>query len=273
MTQPTVQRRTGVAAGFAAGVGDFFRGFGLWATSPRVMLLGAVPALLVGLIVVAALFFVAQLLPGFAGLVTPFAEEWAPTVRDALRVVVAGAMFLLLVLVAVATFTALTLAVGDPFYERIWLRVERRIGDFDEVETGFWESMRRGFASGLRLLLLSLVLGLGVFLLGLIPLVGPPIAFVVGALGGGLLLSAELLGRPFDARAVPAVTQRALRKQDRARVLGFGVAAYLVFLLPLGAVVAMPAAVAGSTVLARRLLGERVAPVDRAGSAVSPRAG
>lgn len=273
MTQPTAERRGGALPAFLAGVGDFFRGFGLWATSPRLMLLGAVPALIVGLIVVAALVLVAQLLPGFAGTVTPFAEDWAPTVRDALRVVVAGAMFLLLVLVAVATFTALTLAIGDPFYERIWLRVERRIGGFDEVETGFWESMRRGVASGTRLLLLSLVLGLAVFLLGLIPVVGAPLAFVVGASGGGLLLSAELLGRPFDARAVPQGRQRALRRQDRARVLGFGVAAYLVFLLPFGAVVAMPAAVAGSTVLARRLLGERVAPVPGSGPAVSPRAG
>jgi CysZ protein len=37
-------------------------------------------------------------------------------------------------------------------------------------------------------------------------------------------------------------------------VLGFGVATQLCFLVPLGAVATMPAAVAGSTMLARELL-------------------
>jgi CysZ protein len=39
-------------------------------------------------------------------------------------------------------------------------------------------------------------------------------------------------------------------------VLGFGVTCYLLFLIPLAAVVAMPSAVAGATLLARRLVGE-----------------
>ena len=43
-------------------------------------------------------------------------------------------------------------------------------------------------------------------------------------------------------------------RRHRARVLGFGVATQLCFLVPLGAVATMPAAVAGSTLLARSLL-------------------
>ena len=42
--------------------------------------------------------------------------------------------------------------------------------------------------------------------------------------------------------------------RSRARTLGFGVATWVLFLVPLGAVVAMPAAVGGATVLARAAL-------------------
>jgi CysZ protein len=38
--------------------------------------------------------------------------------------------------------------------------------------------------------------------------------------------------------------------------LGFGVAVFCCFLIPLGAVFVMPAAVAGGTLLARRVLGQ-----------------
>ena len=46
----------------------------------------------------------------------------------------------------------------------------------------------------------------------------------------------------------------------RARILGFGVATQLCFLVPLGAIITMPAAVAGATVLARSLLETADAP-------------
>ena len=43
-------------------------------------------------------------------------------------------------------------------------------------------------------------------------------------------------------------------RRHRARVLGFGVATQVTFLVPLGAVATMPAAVAGATLLARSML-------------------
>ena len=73
------------------------------------------------------------------------------------------------------------------------------------------------------------------------------------------LLADELTSRALVARGLDAAARRALRKDNRARVLGFGVATQLCFLVPLGAVLAMPAAVAGSTVLARTLLDARAA--------------
>jgi CysZ protein len=257
MEAPRRSPRQGFLGGFAGGVGTLFRGFRLWGTSPGLMALGALPAALVSILLLTAIILLAVNLDGIAAWMTPFAATWDEPWRMAVRFGAALASFVFVIVLAVSTFTALTLAVGDPFYERIWLTVERRLGTFRRSETlGIGASLLRGIGSGLRLILLSVVLGLGVFLLSLLPVVGGVIAFCVGALGGGWLVATELLGRPFDGRELPPAEQKALRRRFRGRVLGFGVAVYLVFLIPFAAVFAMPAAVAGATLLARRLLGE-----------------
>jgi CysZ protein len=254
-----VDSRTSGSRSFLGGVGDFLRGFRVWGTSPGLMALGAVPALIVGVVVLALLTLLALNLPVLTEWLTPFAQDWDELWRSSVRLAVAAALFVIAVLLAVSTFTALTLAVGDPFYERIWLGAERRLGSFDEPkELGFWPSLRRGIASGSRLVGLSVLLGIAVFALGLVPVVGGVLGFALGAVGGGWLIAAELLARPFDSRAIDSREQRRLRRRSTGRVLGFGVAVYVLFLLPFGALFATPAAVAGSAVLARRLLEHRV---------------
>jgi CysZ protein len=192
---------------------------------------------------------------------TPFADAWAPFWRDATRIGASLALLIALVLLGLATFTALTLAVGDPFYERIWLAVEAREGGFARADDmGFWASIGRGIVSGLRLLLPSIGVGLLLFAVGLVPVVGGLTAILLGAVLGGRLLARELLARPFDGRGIDEAGQSSLRRAHRARLTGFGAMGYLLFLVPFGAVFAMPAAVAGSTLLARDLLGEPPCP-------------
>jgi CysZ protein len=240
---------------FGHGIATFFRGFRMWVTSPRLMLLGAVPALIVGTVVLAAFILVAMNVDALAEWSTPFADGWDEPWRSVTRVAAGLAILLVLVLLSVTAFTALTLAVGDPFYERIWLAVEARLGGYEPAEElGFWASLRRGAIAGLRLLLPSVALGLCLFAVGLVPVVGGIAALVLGALLGGRLLATELLARPFDGRGIDGRGQSRIRRRASARVGGFGTSAYLLFLLPLGAVFAMPAAVAGSAVLARELL-------------------
>ncbi|MBI5160655.1 MAG: EI24 domain-containing protein, partial [Micrococcales bacterium] len=150
-----------------AGAGAFIRGLRTWARTPRLMLVGAIPALLVGLVVMAGFVLVATRLPGIVDVLTPFAEDWGDPARTLARVGAGAAVLVALVLVAVSTFTALTLAVGDPFYERIWLSVERDLGGFTPAEAGFWSSLRGAVATGLHLLGKSLLLGALLFLVGL----------------------------------------------------------------------------------------------------------
>jgi CysZ protein len=159
------------------------------------------------------------------------------------------------VLLAVFSFVAVTLAVGDVFYERIWRAIERqRGGEPPELEEPFWRSVVRGIGSGLRLLALTATVGILLFACGFIPVVGQTVVPVIGAIVGGWLLSVELTGYSFDARGFTLRQRRRALAGDRAAALGFGVVTYLLFLVPFAAVIIMPAAVAGATLLARDTL-------------------
>ena len=68
------------------------------------------------------------------------------------------------------------------------------------------------------------------------------------------LLADELTSRALTARGMVPAARRRLMRKHRARVVGFGVATQLCFIVPLGAVATMPSAVAGATLLARSLL-------------------
>lgn len=233
------------------GPGYLLRGLALWRQRPALMLLGMVPALLVLLVVLAALVGLLLNVADLVAWATPFAEDWASALRTLLR---AGLALLLVVgflVVASLTFTAVTLVVGDPFYERIWAETERMLGgDVPDAGPGFWRSA----LDGAVLAGLGLALGVGVFLLGLLPVVGTVVGLVLGVVVSGRLLAAELVSRALAARGMDRVARAEVLGRDRGAVLGFGVATQLCFLVPLGAVAVMPAAVAGATMLARDLL-------------------
>ncbi|MFU8875265.1 EI24 domain-containing protein [Micromonospora sp. SL4-19] len=244
---------------FLAGAGLLVRGLGLYVRSPGLMLLGIVPALLSGVFFVAAfatlLFFVDDL----AALVTPFAGDWSASWRGLVRVVAGLAIVGIAGLLAVLTFTAVTLVIGDPFYEKISERVEDRLGGTPgAVEVPFWASLRRSIVDSLRLVAISVLVGVPLFAAGFIPVVGQTVVPVIGAAVGGWFLALELVGAPFYRRGMRLPERRSLLRADRPTALGFGVAVFVCFLIPLGAVLVMPAAVAGAALLARRSLGQSI---------------
>jgi CysZ protein len=62
-------------------------------------------------------------------------------------------------------------------------------------------------------------------------------------------------------------------RANRPLAVGFGAAVFVCFLVPLGAIVTMPAAVAGGALLSRRVLGPTSTGSPPAGAAVhAPRA-
>jgi CysZ protein len=241
---------------FLRGVGDLGRGFRFWSTTPRLMLLGAIPALIVGAVWVGLLIALLTSLDGIAAWLTGFADGWDAPLRAAVELAAGVAVLVLAVVLGALSFTAVVLTVGDPFYERISRSVEERLGDAPaDRDEPVLRGVLRAARDGLALLLASVVVGVLSFLLGLIPLVGPVVGGVFGAIAGGWFLAIELTGTPFDARGFRQRERRRVLGRSRARTLGFGVATWVLFLIPLGAVVAMPAAVGGATVLSRAALG------------------
>ena len=243
----------GAFRNFFAGVGYLGKGLRVFGTRPRLMWLGVLPALIVGLIYAAAIVLLAINLDGIVTAVTPFAHDWEfePLVRIVAGLAIVGVS----VVVLIYTYAAITLAVGDPFYERIWNAVEVGLGDEPmEPKGGIWRAIGRGIGNALRLLLLALLISLLLFVLGLVPVVGQVLSPVLGAFFGGWVLSLELTGFAFDARGLRLRDRRRLLGVRRSRTLGFGVATYLLFLVPFAAIIVMPAAVAGATLLARDAL-------------------
>ncbi len=104
-------------------------------------------------------------------------------------------------------------------------------------------------------------------LTGLVALVsvGLVVGLVLGVAVSGRLLAAELVSRALEARGMDRAARAEVLARDRGAVLGFGVATQLCFLVPLGAVAVMPAAVAGATMLARDLLDRPGRAPQRAG--------
>ncbi|AIY18187.1 hypothetical protein GUY44_23960 [Pimelobacter simplex] len=237
--------------GFGRGVGFLLRGLRMWRERPRLMLLGIVPALIVAVLVGAALVTLVLFADDLIDWATPFADGWSDAPRGLFR----GALYLLVLvgagMLAIVTFTGLTLAVGDPFYEKIWKEVELSLGgDVPERGVG-WV---RGALDGLVLVALGLVTAVAVFVIGLLPVVGSVIGAVLGLAVAGRLLAGELVSRALEARGMDRAAQAALLRPHRGAMLGFGVCVQACFLVPGGGILVMPAAVAGATYLAREAL-------------------
>jgi CysZ protein len=236
-----------VISEFLAGIGYLGRGLGYWRRRPRLMLLGLLPALLAFVLLIAALVPLFWHLDVIAAAITPFADGWSDGWRIALRIGAGAAVGIGGLVLAWAVFTALALAIGDPFYQRISDAVEHDLG---RAGDGTGSSLGATVLESVRLLLLGLLATLVTVVLGLVPGIGGVLSAVLGVVLTGRLLARELTDRAFDAHDVLAERRRTLRRGSRARVLGFGVVTQLCFLVPLGAIVTMPAAVAGATVLA-----------------------
>jgi CysZ protein len=236
---------------FFAGFGVLARGFGLWRRRPRLMLLGLAPALAVAVVFVAAIIVVGINLERIARTITPFADGWDTQVAELFRLVVALAVLIGVVTLAAFGFTTLTLLLGEFVYERIWRAVELEHGELPEgLEPGFW----RSFRDSVRLFWRAVLTGLLLAAIGLIPVVGAPLAIALELLLGGRIIALELTSRPLEARGLSRQQRRAVLRTRNPRVIGFGVAVQLCILVPGGAVLVMPAAVAGATELALQAL-------------------
>lgn len=213
------------------------------------MTLGLIPAAIVAAVLSALLVTLIVFLPALATAATPFADGWPAVWAVVVRVGVAAAILGAAVVISVVSFTALTLLVGEPFYDRIWRSVEQSAGGVPQAPYGF----AKGVGDAVSLVVRGVGVALLSALIGLVPVVGGAAAAVVGVVLTGALLAEELTSRALTARGIDRAARRALLRRHRARALGFGVATQVCFLVPLGAIAVMPAAVAGSTLWVQAL--------------------
>ena len=244
---------------FVTGVSLLGRGFARYRRDPGLIIAGIVPALLAAIVVLGALGVLIAFSADVASGITPFADHWNPALRDLVRIVAGLSIVGATALVAIVAFTSITLAVGDPFYEKIAEHVEDELGGVPgAVDIPWWRSLGRSIFESIRLVLTSAVIGIPLFVLGFIPVVGQTVIPVIGALVGGWFLAIELVGAPFARRGLRLRDRRRVLRQNRPLAIGFGAAVFVCFLVPLGAIVTMPAAVAGGALLSRRVLGDAV---------------
>lgn len=242
------------AMGAREGAGFLLQGMRLWKHRPRLMLLGIIPALISAALIVTVFVVLVMFADDVIAWATPFADSWYDAVRTAFR----AALFVLVLagaaMVSIITFTGLTLAVGDPFYEKIWKEVEISLGgDVPEQGVGWL----RGALDGIQLVLMGIGTAVLVFLLGLLPVIGAIAGFVIGLVLAGRLLAGELVSRPLEARGMDRAQRKELMAEHRRAMLGFGVCVQACFLIPLGGIAVMPGAVAGATYFAREALDRR----------------
>jgi len=256
-TPPVAPPKTSPISEFVTGMGLLFRGFGLVWRSPGLLLLGLIPGVIAGLIVASALVALIYFSGDLAALVTWFAGDWSADLRNTVRTVAQIGIVLGSVIVAVLTFTALTLTIGDPFYEALSKRIDDRFGGVPGmVEQPWYRTFGRNLADSTRMIALSVIASVFLFGAGLIPVVGQTVVPVIDAGVGGWFLAVEISGVPFNRRGLRLRDRRRLLGAHRALALGFGVPLFLLFLVPFAAIVVMPGAVAGATLMTRRVLGQ-----------------
>jgi CysZ protein len=249
------------SGGPVAGATDVLRGIGLFLRTPGVRLLGILPVVLAGLLVLALLGLLVVYLDELAAALTPFADRWDESSRTLVRVGAGLALLLGGTVVLVMSFTVIAQIIGQPFYERISDRVEHQLGAFPAgADARWWRSFPRASLESLLLLALTLACTAPLFVLGLFPVVGQTVVPVLQALVAGFFLAVELLAIPLERRGLHLAGRLRFVWRHRAQTLGFGVTAFLLFLVPLMNLLAMPGAVVGATLLVRRLSGDPVGP-------------
>ncbi|MFC0600923.1 EI24 domain-containing protein [Streptomyces palmae] len=256
----------------AAGFGYLVKGQRWVARHRRWWGFGMLPALitLVGYVAaLVALFFWTDDIVAWA---TPFADDWShPWVglfRGALAVLLVGTSLLL----AVITFTAVTLLVGQPFYESLSERVDLSVGG-TAPESGLplWRELLIGAREGLALVIRVAIWAVLLFALGFLPFIGQTLIPALGFCVSGFFLAEELTAVALARRGVLLKARLRMLRGRRMLTLGFGVPLTLLFLIPFVAVLLMPGAVAGATLLVRDLTGED-ADLDPAAPAGEPAA-
>lgn len=220
---------------------------------------GLIPGLITLVLYAAALVALSVWGDDFITWATPFADDWSSPWLGLFRGFLTVVLWALALLLAVLTFTAVTLLIGQPFYESLSETVDRDVspdGTAPESNLPLWREVWISGRDSLRIVFRALLWAVLLFALGFIPFVGQTVVPVIGFFVTGFFLTEELAAVALQRRGVELRDRLALFRSRKMLIWGFGTPLGVAFLVPFVAVFLMPGAVAGATLMARELLGE-----------------
>ncbi|MEU2630861.1 EI24 domain-containing protein [Kitasatospora sp. NPDC007106] len=242
----------------AAGIGYLLKGQRWVARHGRWWGFGMIPALITLVGYAGAMTALVLYAGDLADWATPFADGWGSPWQGLLRGALAVTAVAVGGLLSVITFTAVTLLVGQPFYESLCEKVDETEGGAPaRPDVPLWRELWISARDSLYVLVRVAAIGLVLFLCGFLPVVGQTAVPAIGIVVSGYFLTAELTAVALQRRSVPQKERLRLLRSRLGLALGFGVPLVLLFLVPFVTVLAMPGAVAGAT-----LLGRDLAPVE-----------
>lgn len=220
---------------------------------------GLLPGLITLVLYAAVLVALALWGADFVAWASPFADDWSSPWQGLFRGFLTAVLFALGLLLAVVTFTAVTLLIGQPFYENLSEKIDRDVSpDGTAPASGLplWHELWISARDSLRIVIRAALWGVLLFALGFLPFVGQTVIPVLGFLVTGFFLTEELTAVALQRRRVELRDRLALLRARKTLVWGFGAPLAVAFVVPFVAVFLMPGAVAGATLMARDLLGE-----------------
>jgi CysZ protein len=237
-TRVVSARRPGLVARAFAGAWHVPAGFAFLVRRPGLWPLAALPVLLAVALMAAGAVAGMYLVPSAESAVAPApgrAPEWVELPVSLLlwTATVGGGIFLGL---------GLALLLTAPLLDLLSRRVEARVrGRAGEAARGLrWELLQ-----SLRGALYFLIAAPGVFLLGLIPVIGPLLALIWGARAVAFQMTDPALTR----RGFAFADKRRWHRQWLAESEGFGLAGMIGLLVPFANLLLGPALVTGGTLL------------------------
>ncbi|MER5306116.1 EI24 domain-containing protein [Streptomyces lasiicapitis] len=218
---------------------------------------GLLPGLITLVLYAAALVSLALWGTDLVSWATPFADDWSDPWPGLLRGFLTVLLFALALLLSVVTFTAVTLVIGEPFYESLSEQVDLSVAGFaPESGLPLWRELLISVRDSLRIVVRAALWGVLLFGLGFIPVVGQTVIPVLGFFVTGFFLVEELTAVALQRRGVRLRDRLVLLRARKSLAWGFGAPLAVAFLVPFVAVFLMPGAVAGATLMARDLMGE-----------------
>lgn len=216
------------------GIRFFFMGFRMLARHGSLMGLSLVPIIFT----IVALFLLAAGSAWLIGLIFDTA------MIGGVRLLVQAAVFLIALVAGYFLYMPMARILLAPLSETL----SRRTHLINTGQSGFGVSpgWRRAMIEGVKLISFQALIIVGVIIVGLAL---PPAAAAAWFVLATFLAGLDFLDVPLSARGIPLGRKLGMLWQNRSLVVGFGMAAHLMLIIPGLNIVLLPAGVIGATLL------------------------